>query len=144
VLYLPEAHTDSISAIIGEELGFIGVVVLCSVYLLIVARGVRIALAADEEYGSHLAFGLSMLFGVQAVVNLAVAMAMLPTKGLALPFISYGGSSLVVNAAAMGILLNISRPRAPDRGAVTHGPSPEASNFLAMESDFGDAEEAIA
>jgi cell division protein FtsW len=144
VLYLPEAHTDSISAIIGEELGFIGIVLLCCSYLLIVARGVRIALAADEEYGSHLAFGLSMLFGVQAVVNLSVAMAMLPTKGLALPFISYGGSSLVVNAAAMGILLNISRPRAPDRGRVTHGPAPEASHFLALESDFGDSEEAPA
>ncbi len=144
ILYLPEAHTDSISAIIGEELGFIGVVALCLAYLLIVARGVRTALAADDEYGSHLAFGLSMLFGVQAVVNLAVAMAMLPTKGLALPFISYGGSSLVVNAAAMGILLNISRPRAAETSSVTHGPSPEASSLIALESGFGDADEVLA
>jgi cell division protein FtsW len=141
ILYLPEAHTDSISAIIGEELGFIGVVALCLVYLLIVARGVRTALAADDEYGSHLAFGLSMLFGVQAVVNLAVAMAMLPTKGLALPFISYGGSSLVVNAAAMGILLNISRPRGELASPATHGPSPEASSLIAFESGYGDADE---
>jgi cell division protein FtsW len=138
VLYLPEAHTDSISAIIGEELGLIGIVCLCLVYLLIVARGVRTALSSDDEYGSHLAFGLSMLFGVQAVVNLAVAMAMLPTKGLALPFISYGGSSLVVNAAAMGILLNISRPRADRASLVTHGPSPEASTLVAVGSSFGD------
>ncbi|MCH2109611.1 MAG: putative lipid II flippase FtsW [Polyangiaceae bacterium] len=111
VLYLPEAHTDSISAIIGEELGFIGIFCLCLVYLFIVARGVKTALSAEDEYGSYVAFGLSMLFGVQALVNLAVAMAILPTKGLTLPFISYGGSSLVVNAAAMGILLNVSRPR---------------------------------
>lgn len=143
ILYLPEAHTDSISAIIGEELGFIGVVALCLCYLLIVARGVRTALSADDEYGSHLAFGLSMLFGVQAVVNLAVAMAMLPTKGLALPFISYGGSSLVVNAAAMGILLNISRPRGQQHSAVTHAPSPEASSLVAIESGFGEPEEAV-
>lgn len=144
VLYLPEAHTDSIAAIIGEELGFIGIVCLCLVYLLIVARGVRTALAADDEYGSHVAFGLSMLFGVQAVVNLAVAMAMLPTKGLTLPFISYGGSSLVVNAAAMGILLNISRPRAGRSHLVTHAPSPEASSLIAIESGFGEEEEALA
>jgi cell division protein FtsW len=144
VLYLPEAHTDSIAAIIGEELGFIGIVCLCLVYLVVVARGVRTALAADDEYGSHLAFGLSMLFGVQAVVNLAVAMAMLPTKGLTLPFISYGGSSLVVNAAAMGILLNISRPRATEASLVTHGPSPEASSLIAIESGFSEEDEAMA
>lgn len=144
VLYLPEAHTDSISAIIGEELGFVGIVCLCLAYLVVVARGVRIALSADDEYGTHLAFGLSMLFGVQAVVNLAVAMAMLPTKGLALPFISYGGSSLVVNASAMGILLNISRPRADREQLVTHGPAPEASTLIALESGFGDGEEAPA
>lgn len=141
VLYLPEAHTDSISAIIGEELGFIGILCLCLVYLLIVARGIRAALAADDEYGTHVAFGLSMLFGVQAVVNLAVAMAMLPTKGLTLPFISYGGSSLVVNAAAMGILLNISRPRAERAHLATHGPAPEASSLVAIGSGFGEGEE---
>lgn len=144
VLYLPEAHTDSIAAIIGEELGFIGIVCLCLVYLLIVARGVRTALSADDEYGSHLAFGLSMLFGVQAVVNLAVAMAMLPTKGLTLPFISYGGSSLIVNAAAMGILLNVSRPRGERSTLVTHGPAPEASSLIAIESGFGEEDEVLA
>lgn len=138
VLYLPEAHTDSISAIIGEELGFVGIVLLCMTYLLIVARGVRAALSAEDEYGSHLAFGLSMLFGIQAVVNLGVAMAILPTKGLALPFISYGGSSLLVNAAAIGILLNISRPRAT-RAAISsqYAPDPDSSNVFAMGTDYG-------
>lgn len=113
VLYLPEAHTDFISAIIGEELGFIGILGLCAVYLVIVARGVKIAWNAPDDYGSFLAFGIATLFGVQALTNLCVAMSILPTKGLTLPFLSYGGSSLVVNAAAVGILLNISRPRLP-------------------------------
>jgi cell division protein FtsW len=111
VLYLPEAHTDFISAIVGEELGFIGILSLCAAYLLIVSRGVKIALEAADDYGSFLAFGISTMFGVQALTNLAVAMAILPTKGLTLPFLSYGGSSLLVNAAAVGLLLNISRPR---------------------------------
>jgi cell division protein FtsW len=116
-LYLPEAHTDFIAAIIGEELGFVGVLVLCAAYLVLVARGVRAALRAPDDYGCYLAFGIATMFGVQALVNLAVALAILPTKGLTLPFLSFGGSSLLVNAMAAGLLLNISRqatePRAP-------------------------------
>ncbi len=115
ILYLPKAHTDFIAAIIGEEFGFVGFVCLCLVYLVIIVRGVRTALAADDEYGSYVAFGISTLFGIQALINLSVAMAILPTKGLTLPFVSYGGSSLLVSCAAMGILLNISRPRSPER-----------------------------
>lgn len=111
VLYLPEAHNDFIAAIIGEEMGFLGVMLLAGVFLLIVARGVRAAFRAPDDYGAYLAFGISAMLGMQALVNMAVAMAILPTKGLTLPFISYGGSSLLVNAAAVGILLNISRPR---------------------------------
>jgi cell division protein FtsW len=139
VLYLPEAHTDFISAIIGEELGFIGILCLCVAYLVIVARGVRTALLARDDYGSYVAFGISVLFGVQALINLSVAMAMLPTKGLTLPFISYGGSSLLVSAAAMGILLNISRPRAPStnsRVAPPSGPPAEASALVVTEAGF--------
>jgi cell division protein FtsW len=108
-LYLPEAHTDFIAAIIGEELGFVGVMALCAAYLVIVTRGVRAALRAPDDFGAFLAFGLSSMFAVQALVNLAVALAILPTKGLTLPFVSFGGSSLLVNAVAAGILLNISR-----------------------------------
>lgn len=108
-LYLPEAHTDFVAAIIGEELGFVGILGLCAAYLLLCARGIRAALRARDDFGSYLAFGISTLFAVQALVNLAVALAILPTKGLTLPFISFGGSSLLVNAAAAGILLNISR-----------------------------------
>ncbi len=117
-LYLPEAHNDFIAAIIGEELGFVGILALCIVYLALVARGVRAAYRAPDDYGSYLAFGISTMFGVQALVNLCVALAILPTKGLTLPFLSFGGSSLLVNAVAAGILLNVSRqgmePSAPD------------------------------
>jgi cell division protein FtsW len=112
-LYLPEAHNDFIAAIVGEELGFIGILALCIVYLAITARGVRAAFRAPDDYGSYLAFGISTMFGVQALVNLSVALAILPTKGLTLPFLSFGGSSLLVNAVAAGILLNISRQGAP-------------------------------
>jgi cell division protein FtsW len=139
VLYLPEAHTDFISAIIGEELGFIGILAVATAYLVIVARGVKIALEAQDDYGSFLAFGISTLFGVQALVNLSVAMAILPTKGLTLPFLSYGGSSLLVNAAAVGILLNISRPRrahAPSREQ-TERPLPSASAAVLTSAEEG-------
>ncbi len=112
-LYLPEAHNDFIAAIIGEELGFVGILALCIVYLALTARGVRAAFRAPDDYGSYLAFGISTMFGAQALVNLSVALAILPTKGLTLPFLSFGGSSLLVNAVAAGILLNISRQGAP-------------------------------
>lgn len=138
VLYLPEAHTDFVSAIIGEELGFIGILALCTVYLVIVARGIRTALNASDEYGAYIAFGISVLFGLQALINLSVAMSVLPTKGLTLPFISYGGSSLLVCSAAMGILLSISRKNSTGnvRAAFATGPDPEASAMLVTEAGF--------
>jgi cell division protein FtsW len=123
-LYLPEAHTDFVAAIVGEELGFLGVASLCAVYLLLVSRGVRAALRAPDDFGSFLAFGLSTMFGVQALVNLAVAFAILPTKGLTLPFVSFGGSSLLVNSVAAGILLNISRQATPVVPRANAGPVP--------------------
>jgi cell division protein FtsW len=142
VLYLPEAHTDFISAIIGEELGFIGILALCAAYALIVARGIRAALHAEDEYGSYIAFGISVLFGVQALVNLAVAMAMLPTKGLTLPFVSFGGSSLLVNSAALGVLLAVSRgtrPRNARNSDELSGLDPEASAVLVTQAGEGTA-----
>ncbi len=108
-LYLPEAHNDFVAAIVGEELGFVGVLFLCGAFLLLVLRGVRAALRAPDDYGAYLAFGIATMFGVQALLNLSVALSLLPTKGLTLPFVSFGGSSLLVNAAAAGILLAISR-----------------------------------
>ena len=112
-LYLPEAHTDFIAAIVGEELGFLGVAGLVGLYLALVSRGVKAALEAEDDYGSYIAFGISTLFGIQVMINLCVAMAIVPTKGLTLPFLSYGGSSLLVNAAAVGLLLSVSRKRTP-------------------------------
>lgn len=146
VLYLPEAHTDFVSAIIGEELGFAGIACLAAAYLVVVARGVKVALEAADDYGSFLAFGIATLFGVQALTNLAVAMAILPTKGLTLPFISYGGSSLLVNAAAIGVLLGISRPRrriAPDKKrepVKPLEPLPSATAVVLTNADQGAAE----
>jgi cell division protein FtsW len=149
VLYLPEAHTDFISAIVGEELGFLGILGLTACYLVIVSRGVRIALDAQDDYGSFLAFGISTLFGVQALTNLAVAMAILPTKGLTLPFMSYGGSSLLVNAAAVGILLGISRPRSAESAARAAAkadeeaaPTPSASGVVMAHHESADGEAA--
>ncbi len=114
-LYLPEAHTDFVAAIIGEELGFVGILSLSCAYLLLVVRGIRAALRAPDDYGSYMAFGIATMFGVQALVNLCVALSLLPTKGLTLPFVSFGGSSLLVNAAAAGILLSISRQGDPPK-----------------------------
>jgi len=124
-LYLPEAHTDFVAAIIGEELGFFGIFVLSGVYLILVVRGVRAALRAPDDYGTYLAFGIAAMFGIQALWNLSVALAIVPTKGLTLPFVSFGGSSLLVSAAAAGILLNVSRqaPEATPSDAPTTPPS---------------------
>ncbi len=109
LLFLPEAHTDFISAIVGEELGFIGVALLSMAFAWVTFRGLRAAWRAQDEYAGYLAAGMTLFIGLQAFTNLAVAMGLLPTKGLALPFVSYGGSSLLVNAAAAGIILNTSR-----------------------------------
>ncbi len=108
LFYLPEAHTDFIFSVIGEELGFVGVFVVASMFLLLVLRGINIALNAPDDFGRHLAFGLSLLIGLQAFTNMAVALGLLPTKGLTLPFISYGGTSLLCTLAAVAVLLNIS------------------------------------
>ncbi len=111
LFYLPEAHTDFIFSVIGEELGMIGVLVVAALFLLLVLSGIRIALQCQDPFGRSLAFGLSLLIGLEAFVNMAVCMGLLPTKGLTLPFISYGGTSLLTSLIAVGILLNISSRR---------------------------------
>jgi cell division protein FtsW len=108
LFYLPEAHTDFIFSVVGEELGFIGVMVIVSMFFLLIHRGIRVALYAEDNFGRSLAFGISILLGLEAFVNVAVVTGIFPTKGLALPFISYGGSSLIITLFAVGILLNIS------------------------------------
>jgi cell division protein FtsW len=109
LFFLPEAHNDFIASQIGEELGFVGLCCVACVYAVVVWRGLRIALRRPGTFGSYLAFGLTALIGLQSVLNLAVALGAVPTKGLNLPFISYGGSSLVFNMALVGILLDVSR-----------------------------------
>jgi len=109
LFFLPEAHNDFIASQIGEELGFVGVVATLAVFGVIVWRGMRIAFRRPNTFGGYLAFGLTLLIGLQALVNIAVALGLIPTKGLNLPYVSYGGSSLVFNMAAAGILLDISR-----------------------------------
>ncbi|RII28091.1 MAG: putative lipid II flippase FtsW [Geobacter sp.] len=108
LFYLPEAHTDFILSVVGEELGFLGVAVIIGMFFLLVQRAMRIAVAAPDTFGRFLALGIAVLFGIEASVNMGVVTGMLPTKGLALPFISYGGSSLLISLLAVGILLNIS------------------------------------
>jgi len=107
--YLPESHTDFIFSIIGEEFGFIGVSVVTALFLLIFIRGISIANKTKDRFAYYLSVGLTLMVSLQALINFAVATGMVPTKGLPLPFISYGGSSLLVNMAAIGMLLNISR-----------------------------------
>jgi len=109
LFYLPEPHTDFILAIIAEEIGFIGVSVLLILFAFIIIRGIKIALNAPELFGTYLAMGISCMLALQVIVNMGVVMAILPTKGLTLPFISYGGSSLIVSLIGMGILMNISK-----------------------------------
>ncbi|MCP4129390.1 MAG: putative lipid II flippase FtsW [bacterium] len=106
---LPEPHTDFIFAVIAEEVGFLGTVFIVLLYVAIFWRGVHIALHAPDDFGKLLAIGLSLLIVVQAFINMGVVSGSLPTTGIPLPFVSYGGSSLLSNMIAAGILLNISR-----------------------------------
>ncbi|MBR2978689.1 MAG: putative lipid II flippase FtsW [Myxococcaceae bacterium] len=122
LFYLPEAHTDFIFSIIGEELGLVGTLTLIGLFAVVIWRGIRISLNAADPFGAYLALGLTILLAFQSIGNIAVAMGLMPTKGMTLPFISYGGSSLVVNLMAVGILLSISESRGgflrPQQGSV--------------------------
>jgi len=107
LFYLPEPHTDFIFSVIGEELGLIGVVFILFLYFLVLWRGIRIALDAPDRFGSLVAVGLTTALGLQVCVNMGVTLGLLPTKGLTLPFLSYGGTSLLFNMASIGVLMNI-------------------------------------
>jgi cell division protein FtsW len=108
LFYLPEPHTDFIFSVVGEELGLIGVLAIIGLYAWILVCGIRIAQNAADPFGSFLAVGLTVAMGLQIVVNMGVALSLLPTKGLTLPFLSYGGTSLLLNMASIGMLMNIS------------------------------------
>ncbi|MBP1889723.1 cell division protein FtsW [Clostridium moniliforme] len=109
MLYMPEPHNDFIFSIIGEELGLIGCLIIVSLFVIFVWRGIRIAMKAKDTYGSLLAIGITSVIAVQSIINIAVVTGSMPVTGVPLPFISYGGTSLVINMIAMGILINISR-----------------------------------
>jgi cell division protein FtsW len=109
LFYLPAAHTDFIYSIIGEEFGLRGTLFIIILFLLLLWHGTRIAIRTVDSFGYYICVGILVMFGMQAAVNIGVSMGALPTKGLPLPFISYGGSALIFHMAAIGLLLNISR-----------------------------------
>lgn len=109
MFFLPEAHTDFIMSILAEEFGLIGSVAVMLLFCCYLWRGFSACLHCKEDFGKHLAFGISTLVGLQILLNLAVVMGLMPTKGLPLPFISYGGSALVMTLFMTGVLLNIGR-----------------------------------
>lgn len=109
MLFLPEPHTDFIYAVIGEEFGLLGTVLVLLAFLVLFWRGLRAAAGAPDRFGFYLALGLTTLLVFQGLINMGVCVGLLPTKGLALPYVSYGGSSLVATLAATGVLLNVSQ-----------------------------------
>jgi cell division protein FtsW len=109
LFYLPEPHTDFIFAVIGEELGLVGTTLTLLAFLIITWRGVQVAARAPDRFGAFLALGLTGMIAVQAFINLSVVVGLMPTKGIPLPFVSAGGSSLLINLIGMGILLNVSQ-----------------------------------
>jgi cell division protein FtsW len=109
LFYLPQPHTDFIFAVVGEELGFFGVLFVILLFYLLICRGLVVAIRNTDKFQRLLAFGITSLIGLQAMVNMAVTMGLLPTKGLPLPLVSLGGTSLVMNLAGIGILMAITR-----------------------------------
>ncbi|MBO8168067.1 MAG: stage V sporulation protein E [Thermoanaerobacteraceae bacterium] len=109
LFYLPERHTDFIFAILGEELGFIGAFIVLLLFFIFIWRGFRIAVTVKDNYGSLLVAGITLMVTLQAVINIGVVTGSLPVTGITLPFISYGGSSLLLSLVGVGMVLNVSR-----------------------------------
>lgn len=107
--YLPEPQTDFIFSIISEEFGVLGVIIVCGLFILILYRGIKIALKSNDNFSKYLAFGMIFQIIIQTVMNLMVVIGLIPVTGVTLPFLSYGGSSLLISLISIGILLNISR-----------------------------------
>jgi cell division protein FtsW len=128
LFYLPEPYSDFVFSTVGEELGFLGAVVIIALFGVLIWRGLRVAIHAPDLFGTFAAFGLTLLIGIQAIINLGVVTGLLPTKGLPLPFISHGGTSLVVCMTASGVLLNISKncPRLQTRSTSAAADEPSA------------------
>jgi cell division protein FtsW len=128
--FLPEVHTDFIFSLIGEELGLVGAVSVLALFFWFFMKGVSVAKRTSDPFSYFLTIGLTMMIGVQVIINSAVTTGLMPTKGLPLPFISYGGSALLMNMAAAGILISISRKNA---NRITEQ-RPQADNFTTHES----------
>lgn len=111
LFYLPEPHTDFILSVIGEESGFIGITIIILLFVILILRGFMISYNAPDLFGTLLASGLTIIIALGAFINMAAVMGLIPTKGLVLPFLSYGGTSLIMTLATVGVLLNISSHR---------------------------------
>ncbi len=109
MFYLPQAHTDFVFAVVGEEFGVAGALAVIALFCVILLRGMRIARREPDSFGSLLAVGITALLSLQAVINMAVVIGLVPTKGLPLPFLSYGGSAMIVSLAALGVLIGLGR-----------------------------------
>ena len=126
LFYLPEPHNDFIYSVIAEELGLIGASVVLVCFCVITWRGLRTAMRAPDRFGSFLALGLTTMVAFQALFNISVVLGLLPTKGIPLPFVSYGGSSLIINLIGMGILLNVSQHASSSHVVTTTMPTADA------------------
>jgi cell division protein FtsW len=126
LFYVPEPHNDFIYAVISEELGLLGATMVLACFVVITWRGLRTALRAPDRFGAFLAIGLTTMVVFQAFFNISVVLGLLPTKGIPLPFVSYGGSSLLINLAGMGILLNVSQHASSPQVITTALPVPDA------------------
>jgi cell division protein FtsW len=123
LFFLPEPQNDFIFAVIGEEFGLVGTTLVVACFAVVAWRGLRAALLAPDRFGTLVGVGLTMMIGMQAFINMSVVTGLAPTKGIPLPFVSAGGSSLLVNLLAMGILLNISQQASPAAAATVDAPS---------------------
>lgn len=117
-LFLPQSYDDFVFSIVGEEYGFWGVTIVILLFGLFVFRGLKLAKSMQDDFGRNLAFGITIIIGMNAIINMMVATGMIPTTGQTLPFISYGGTSIIFNSIAVGILLNISTYRMQPKGAL--------------------------
>lgn len=121
LFFLPEAHTDFIFSILGEELGFAGGAAVIALFAALIWLGFVISLRAEDAFGKYAALGITIMIGMQAVINICVVTGLLPTKGIPLPFVSFGGSSLLVNMMSIGILMNIAAQESPQASLSTKG-----------------------